>query len=132
MSRENLELVRRTYAAYGTPELRAVAEADWHPDIEWQASEAFGTLRGRPAVLAYFADWLDSFEDVRLRLEETIDAGDHVVAVHRLGGRGKASGISLDAHLAVVFNLHTGRIARACEYATRDDALEAAGLKGRT
>lgn len=128
MSRENVEVVQRTYVAYGSPRLSGVAEADWRPDIEWHASEAFGVLRGRPAVLAYFADWFDSFEDLFLRLEEAIDAGDQVVAVHRLRGRGRASGASLDAHLAVVFTVDGGKIVRAREYATRAEALEAVGL----
>jgi ketosteroid isomerase-like protein len=51
-----------------------------------------------------------------------------VVAVLRYGGRAKLSGIETDETFGVVFTIRDGKIARGREYATRDQALEAAGL----
>jgi ketosteroid isomerase-like protein len=62
---------------------------------------------------------------------ELIDAGDGVVVgVVRYGGRAKLSGIELDETFGVVFTIRHRKISRGREYATRDEALEAAGLSG--
>ena len=61
--------------------------------------------------------------------EELIDAGDHVVALIRTGGRGKASGVEVSAH---VWNVWTLRDGKAVEWTYFGDdkaaALESAGL----
>jgi ketosteroid isomerase-like protein len=51
-----------------------------------------------------------------------------VVAIERFGGRAKLSGVETDQILGNVFTIRDGKIARGREYATRDEALEAAGL----
>jgi ketosteroid isomerase-like protein len=49
MSEENVEIVRRSFAAYDSGGLDAVAEF-WRPDIEWRAVEGYiddvGVIRG--------------------------------------------------------------------------------------
>jgi ketosteroid isomerase-like protein len=128
MSQENVEVVRRLYEAQGGSELDAVTEAVCDPDIEWQASEGFGVLHGREAVLRIFEDFSEAFEEWRVVAEELIDAGDEVVGVTHQHGSGKASGAVVDARYAIVFTVHANRIVRAREYATRTEALEAVGL----
>ena len=54
--------------------------------------------------------------------------GDAVVGVLRSRGRAKLSGVETDSTFGVVFSLRDGKIARGREYATRAEALEAAGL----
>jgi ketosteroid isomerase-like protein len=74
-------------------------------------------------------DWLDTFDNFRAEPVELIDAGeDQVVAVLRLGGRAKLSGVETQLTYAVVYTIRDGKIARGREYAARDDAVEAAGL----
>ena len=59
-----------------------------------------------------------------------IDAGDdQVVAVVRLTGRAKQSGVKTAMTYAVVHTMHDGKIAIGREYATREQALEAVGLR---
>jgi ketosteroid isomerase-like protein len=130
MSQESVELVRRLYEAQGGPELDAVTEAVCDPDIEWRASEGFGVINGRTALLRTFEDFSATFEDWRVVAEELIDAGDQVVGVTHGHGHGKASGAVVDAHYAIVFTVHANRIVRAREYATRAEALKAVGLDG--
>ena len=61
---------------------------------------------------------------------ELIDAGeDQVVAVLRFGGHAKQSGVGTEQTFATVYTIRDGKIARGREYATRDQALEAAGLR---
>jgi ketosteroid isomerase-like protein len=124
-----VELVRRLYEAHGGQELDTVTEVVWDPDIEWQASEGFGVLHGRTAVLRHFEDFSEAFENWRVVAEELIDAGAEVVGVTHGHGSGKASGAVVDAHYAIVFTVRANTIVRAREYATRAEALEAVGLQ---
>ena len=50
------------------------------------------------------------------------------VAVLRFGERAKLSGVETDQTMGTVFMIRDGKIARGREYATRGQALEAAGL----
>ena len=70
------------------------------------------------------------FDDFKVEPVELIDAGgDKVIAVLRNSGRAKLSGVETDLTYAIVWTIRDGRIARGREYWTRDDALEAAGLR---
>ena len=73
----------------------------------------------------YFEVW-ESFED---RIEEIIDAGDKVVSVVNTTARGRASGIEIEwKENFGVWTIRDGRIVRVVWFASRDEALEAAGL----
>ena len=99
-----------------------------HRSIEGSLDDR-GPIRGRLAFRAYVQDWIDTFDDFRIEPVELIDAGgDTVVGVLRFGGRAKLSGVETDSTFGVVFSLRDGKIARGREYATRAEALEAAGL----
>ncbi len=75
-------------------------------------------------------DWLDTFDDFRSEPVEMIDAGEEkVIAVTRVSGRAKLSGVETDLTYAVVYTIRDGQIARGREYWTRDEALKAAGLR---
>ena len=50
------------------------------------------------------------------------------VEYRRYGGRARLSGVETGSALWTVFNIRDGKIARGREYATREQALEAAGL----
>ena len=62
-------------------------------------------------------------------LDEGNESGDHVVALIRTGGRGKASGVDVSAQVWNVWTLHDGK-AVGWTYFGDDKAatLEAAGL----
>jgi ketosteroid isomerase-like protein len=93
-------------------------------------SDDRGPMHGKEACRAYPQDWLDMFDDFKVEPVELIDAGgDNIVVVLRFGGRAKLSGVETDQAFAIVYTIRDGRIARGREYATRDQALEAAGLR---
>jgi ketosteroid isomerase-like protein len=81
--------------------------------------------------------WLDDFfgvldEQARFELDELIDAGgDSVVMVHHLAGYGRASGAPFRMRWASAVWIHDEKITRIVGYATRHEALEAAGLPGQ-
>lgn len=131
MSRENVEVVRRLYDAHGTAGFAEVIRSVCEPEIEWHASEGFGVLRGQDAVLSHIEAFFDAFAEWQVDAAEVIDAGDEIVGVTRARGSGRASQLGVDAQFAIVFVVRASLIARAREYATRAEALQAVGLEER-
>jgi len=132
MSQENVEVVNAALDAWPRG-LDALAEY-WTDDIDHRAIEGAlddrGPMHGKEAVRDYLRDWLDMFDDFKVEPVEWIDAGeDQVVGVLRVSGRAKLSGVETDLTYAVVYTIRDGKIARGREYATRKEALEAAGLR---
>jgi ketosteroid isomerase-like protein len=100
--------------------------ARMHPDFEWrplESSPVARVYRGREQVRRYVEDWLNTFEDLRLDLEDPTQIADHVVAAVRGHGRGRASGLELDNHFCQVWSLRGGTAVGMEEYATREQAL---------
>jgi ketosteroid isomerase-like protein len=132
MSEENVEVVEAAFKAWAEDGLDALA-GHWSEDIDWRAMEGapddHGPIHGKDAMRAYVQDWIDMFDDFKTEPVEIIDAGeDKVVAVLRASGRAKLSGIETDLTYAAVCAIRDGKISRGREYATREEALEAAGL----
>jgi ketosteroid isomerase-like protein len=50
------------------------------------------------------------------------------VMVLLFGGQARLSGVATEQTAAIHYTIRDGRMARAREYATREEALEAAGL----
>ncbi|MFL5860498.1 MAG: nuclear transport factor 2 family protein, partial [Solirubrobacteraceae bacterium] len=94
MSQENVELVRRAYETFnqGGPEA-AIAAGGWSPDLVFDFSPSeipgLGVYRGRDEVRAFFEDdWFGAFpfDEWEIVLDELVDHGDQVVAVHHQRG----------------------------------------------
>jgi ketosteroid isomerase-like protein len=133
MSQENVEIVEAASKAFARGGLDALAEY-WADDIDYRAAEGAlddpGPMHGKDAVRAYVQDWLDMFDDLRSEPVELIDAGeDRVIAVTRNSGRAKLSGVETDITYAALYTIRDGKIARGREYWTKEQALEAAGLR---
>jgi ketosteroid isomerase-like protein len=100
-----------------------------HPDFEWQVLEASplaGLYRGREEVRAYVEEWLNTFEYVRLDIEELVELDDRVLVVVRGSARGKASGIEVRNHFCQLWTMTEDLPVRMHEYASREEALAAA------
>jgi uncharacterized protein len=127
----NVELVREIIQALNRGDVEAML-ALMEPDFEWRPIEdspISGNYRGHEDVRRYVEDWLSTFDDLRVELEEPSAIGDQVVVVARGHGRGRASGIELDNRFCQVWTLRRGRAVRMEEYATRDQGLAACAEK---
>jgi ketosteroid isomerase-like protein len=135
MSQENVEVVRRQFSPQPVDEaeLQRLYDEFWHPDINYRAAEGalddVGVMQGRDAVRAYLADWVGMFDDLRLELVDLDDAGDQVVVTVRLSGRAKQSGAPTELRFTIVQTIRDRKCIRAREYMTREETLEAAGLR---
>jgi ketosteroid isomerase-like protein len=118
---QNVEIVRR-FLAFDVEE--ALTYAD--PDIVWNPIEESPT-QGHDAVRASLERWKGEWDHYKLVPEEFVDRGDLVVVTVRLGGRGRASGVEIDARFYDVYTLRDGKIVRMDQFTERSEALEAAG-----
>ena len=132
MSQENVAVVKDASETCAREGLDRFME-HFTDDVDYRAVEGApddsGPIHGKDAVRAWLQDWIDTFDEFWFEPVELIDAGeDTVVAVERFGGRAKLSGIETDQTEAVVYSIRDGKFARCREYATRHEALQAAGL----
>jgi ketosteroid isomerase-like protein len=133
MSQENVEVVRRQFEAFEQGDLDAVAEF-WHPEIDWRAVEGgvddVGIIRGRDGLRRYYEDWIEVFDELHAEVEAVIfEAEDRVAVVVHNSGRGRSSGVRTEGRYYVVCKVRDGQIVSGREYETREEALEAAGLR---
>jgi uncharacterized protein len=134
MSQENVESARMAYEAWNRRELQSVLDL-FHPDVVWEENlQVFPGMdriyRGHEGFLKWDRDaFSEVWESIAVEPLEFIDAGDHVVVLTRLFGRGVGSGVNVDMATCNVLTFRDGKVARRRLYADRADALEAAGLE---
>ncbi|MGI9021438.1 MAG: nuclear transport factor 2 family protein [Solirubrobacterales bacterium] len=132
MSEENVEFVRRVFAAtkrgLEDGEVSTVVRDFYDREGQYEPVEEAKPLRGHDQIVDYFRRWLTVWDDFRVELEEVIDAGDQVVSVARSGGRAKASGVEVSQRIYSVIDVRNDKIFRNREFLDRREALEAAGL----
>jgi uncharacterized protein len=131
MSQENVEIVRRLIEAWNSNEQdEAIAIVD--PEVVLDATRRLvnpKTYTGMQGMRRMLADRDEVWEEFRMEPDEVLDSGDRVVAIGRWVAKGKGSGIEVQQPVAHVFTLQDGRVVRVEISATRDEALEAAGLR---
>jgi len=72
---------------------------------------------------------LATWEEVRLVTEEVRDFRESVIWLGRIEGRGRGSGVPVDAPMGAVFDYRGRKIWRARSYLDHGQALEAVGLE---
>jgi hypothetical protein len=83
--------------------------------------------RGLGEIRRFWAEWLDLFEEIVVRPEAFIDAGEHVVVPNRTYLRGR-DGIEVDAASTSVWRLRHRKLVWHRLYQDKEAALAAAGL----
>ena len=121
MSQENVEILRRAYAAFNRHDWDAALEAV-HPDVEWHQITQFpdrAIYRGRDEMRDRFwnQQLVEQFGDFRIEVEEFVDAGDHVVMLGQIIATGSASGVPIRLRVVNALEMHDGKIIRAYDVA---------------
>jgi len=130
MSQENVEIVRQLFDIWGRGDWAGGRELfDDSCEVVFSASafpdaDAYGV--GREALRAWF-DFAEAFEEFAFEVNKIVDAGERVVVFSSIRGRGRASGVEVDAKVGNVFTLRDGKVIRYA-MTNRREALEAAGL----
>ena len=114
MSEANVEALERGYEALNRGDLSLVlellvAEIEWH---EPAPSPDAGSHTGRESFERFFRGWLESFDGFRVEPEQVVARGDKLIAIVHQSGRGRTSGVEVDARLAHVWTVVDGRAVR--------------------
>lgn len=135
MTAENVEVVRRIWDAADRRDTQAVFSL-YDPEVELDLS-GFPIVatddrlyRGHEGLRRLFGEWREIWQDADANLVELIDAGDRVVSVYTYRGRGRASGVFVEALFATVWTIRDEKAVRVEWFMGRDEALEAAELAG--
>jgi ketosteroid isomerase-like protein len=128
MSQENLEIVKRAFEAFDRGDFDGVL-ALCHEDIVIaQPPELPGAppiLHGHAGVLESFELWPEQWDDFRLEVLDMRDFGSHVLVRAQTFGRGKQSGIEVEARFAFVFTLRDRKLSEWRLFLREEEALEA-------
>ena len=130
MSRENVEIVRRIYDAWGREQYPGPLEF-MDRDIEYvnpAGAVEPGTRRGLPAFTRAVEKLFESWEFWRGEPEQFRAVGDHVVVVVQYRARGRGSGVEVEARESALWTLRDGKAIRYEWFHGPTDALEAVGL----
>lgn len=114
MAEANVDALKRGYAALNRGDLSVVLEL-LDPEIEWREPEPSpeaGAYRGRESFERFLRGWLESFEEFRVEPEQVVDRDGRLIAVVRQTGKGRSSGVEVDARLAHVWTVEDGRAVR--------------------
>ena len=110
---DNLELIRRGYAAWNRGDIVGVA-AILDEDVEWRGHPRLpepGPYFGREAVRGWLDDLRSAWQEIEVHLLALSDCDDAVVALVHITGRGRGSGLDvasgIDAH---VWRVRSGRV----------------------
>ena len=132
MSQENVKIVRLTFDAIRRSDIDALLEL-YDADIEFLPLTGTrvesGGYTGHAGVREYFAEIAEVWDEIRPHAEDIRTVGDHVVVLGGCAVRGRASGAESDEAMAWVITVRNGTVTchRGCR--TRDEALEAVGLR---
>jgi ketosteroid isomerase-like protein len=130
MSDENVAVVEGMFAAWNDGDLPKAQEAI-HDEIEFEAaigSDLDGTHYGRNGFLRAMQGFWREFENRQSHPEECIAAGDVVFAAIHHRATGRMSGAEVEMRDWQVYTLRDGKIVKYGLYATREQALAAAGI----
>ena len=126
------EIVRALYEAFGKGDLPAVL-GTFDPQIEWREAENFLYADRNPYVgpqavaQGVFQRIASDVKDFAVVPERYVEGADTVVVEGRYKGTMNATGVSVDAQFAHVWELRNGRIVRFQQYTDTRQWEQAAG-----
>jgi ketosteroid isomerase-like protein len=131
MSQRNVEAVLAVYGRWGSGDFRASLDL-FDPDVVFVLGPEFpdaGRYRGFERIAEYTRGFLEPWTQIAIEAEETIDAGDSVIAAVRQHGVGVGSGVHTEFRYFQVWSFRGPKVIRLENFRQRSEALEAAGLR---
>ena len=132
MSQANVEVVRQHLRRVTDPSRLNfdLLDEEIELDIRPMTPGYQGIIHGKDAVIDFWRDYLDTWDEYVLEPHEILEAGvDQVVVVLNERGQGKGSGASFERRSGTIFTLRAGSVVKLKFFRTGEDAIEAAGLQ---
>jgi ketosteroid isomerase-like protein len=129
MSEQNIELIRRAFEAYIRGDTDAVLAMCSEDILITQAAEVIATgvppeQHGHAGVVEAFGIWPEQWDDFEIEIDRIVaNPGDHVVVATLQRGRGRQSGVEVEAAFFFTFLVRDGRIAEWRIFTHEDEAL---------
>jgi ketosteroid isomerase-like protein len=130
MSEEKIEIVRRIYDEWGRGNFRVGAELFDSNTLLVLAPEfpESGAYRGPEEIDGYMRGFLGAWDDLVIKGESFIAAGDSVIVGVYQQGTGKESGVPVELRYFQVWSFRGDTVLRMENIAERAQAFQAAGV----
>lgn len=128
MSQENVEIVRAWAQAFNRRDMDVLddlASASFELKGYMSSMIETTTYRGHDGLRKYFADADSAWESVEVSLDEVRDFGERFLAIGKLHGKGRASGMEVVLPLAWVGAIVAGELVWIHTHESEAAALEA-------
>jgi ketosteroid isomerase-like protein len=130
MSRENVDITKRAIVAFNARDIDGFValttlDFEWSPSMSAIENEMF---IGGDGIRKYFDALSEAWEHFHVIPDRFLEQADCVLVLGELEGRGKGSGITVNASLGMAFDLRARMISRIRGYLDHDEALKAVGL----
>jgi ketosteroid isomerase-like protein len=128
MSQENVDKSNAFMEAYNRRDFDEAVK-DFDPQVEFilPPQQASDSCVGPRNIVRFWDGLEETFDNLQLHPQEVVDAGDRVATRLRHSGRGKASGVEIDAELYhQVITFRDGVMVRMEYFDNWDAALAAA------
>jgi ketosteroid isomerase-like protein len=128
---ENVARVRRYVDAFNRLDLDSVI-CDLDPDAElheWPEAPGARTYRGAEGVRAAFDAWFETWEWMRVEVEDMVEAGEHVFITLHQRAKGKQSEAEVEIRSFNVYTFRDGKVLGIRLFLEQESALEAAGIR---
>src|SRR5947209_18091787 len=112
MSQENVEIVRAIYGAWQRGDMGLDKFDPEMAMFESKTLPGAASAVGIDAVRRYLESFGKYWDAIKFEPSEYIDAGDQVVVVARLVGRGKSSGVAVERTWAYVWTVRASKALR--------------------
>lgn len=132
MPGENVELIRRAYAAFNQRDLDvlvALLADDFVADMSRSVGPEAGVYRGIEGLRSLVGAYWQGFEEFVITADELIERGSVVIATTRGHGTGRASGVEAVGRGAHVWSVLDGKLVSWIAFQTRAEAMKEVGLQ---
>ena len=86
MSQRDIDVILASYEAFNSGDLDAAMDA-FAPEIEWNVPPILPDAQvyhGHEGVKQFWIGWQETFDDFRVEIDETIDAGEQIVVMAKI------------------------------------------------
>jgi len=131
MSEANVEIAKRALDAFNRRDVDAFMElttSDFELFPAMAGSVDGSSVTGREGLETLFGEVRDIWEKQHVIADEFRDLGDRVLALGRIVGRGRSSGIPVATPAAIISDFRDGKMWRGRTFLDHGEALRAVGL----